>query len=211
MVGAFKMPKLVYINVSALDTLESRQFSNGFAEVMKAGLIRDIQFYLWLIEHLYEIHDRNPEILEEMIIRSCGIKKAVVEADPLERGERAILNFGHTIGHALEKSTNFRLLHGEAVALGMVAAAYISWKKELLTKEEYYEVRDMLVPFCLPITITDIVPGDVVELVGKDKKKAGSKIKFILLEGIGNAVIHMQVTNEEMLEAVEEICFTDGE
>jgi 3-dehydroquinate synthase len=211
MVGAFKMPKLVYINVSALGTLESRQFFNGFAEVMKAGLIRDIQFYLWLIDHLYEIHDRNKEILEEMIIRSCEIKKAVVEADPLEQGERAILNFGHTIGHALEKSTKFRLLHGEAVALGMVAAAYISWKKEFLTKEEYYEVRDMLVPFCLPITITDIVPEDVVELVGKDKKKAGNRIKFIILEGIGNGVIHMQVTKEEMLEAVKEIYFNDEE
>jgi 3-dehydroquinate synthase len=211
MVGAFKMPKLVYMNVSALETLESRQFFNGFAEVMKAGLIRDLEFYLWLIDHLYEIHERNPEILEEMILRSCGIKKAVVEADPLELGERAILNFGHTIGHALEKASDFSLLHGEAVALGMVAAAYISWKKEFLTKDEYYEVRDMFVPFCLPISVTDIVPEDVVELVGKDKKKAGSRIKFILLKGIGNAAIHMKVAKEEMLEAVKEICYIDGE
>jgi 3-dehydroquinate synthase len=209
MVGAFLMPKLVYMNVSALQTLDSRQFFNGFAEVMKAGLIRDLEFYLWLIDHLYEIHDRDTEILEEMILRSCGIKKAVVEADPLERGERAILNFGHTIGHALEKASDFRLLHGEAVALGMVAAAFISWKKELLTKEEYYEVRDMMVPFCLPITMTDMVPEDVVELVGKDKKKTGTQIKFILLEGIGNAVINMQVSKEDMLEAVKEICGSD--
>jgi 3-dehydroquinate synthase len=208
MIGAFSMPKLVYMNLSVLKTLDNRQFFNGFAEVMKAGLIRDMPFYLWLIDHLYEIHDKELDVLEEMIWRSCSIKKAVVEADPLEKGERVILNFGHTIGHALEKATDFTLLHGEAVALGSVAAAYISWKKDFLSKEEYYEIRDMFVPFCLPISIDDIVPEDVVELVSKDKKKSGSQIKFILLKGIGQACIDTQVTKEEMLDALREIVFS---
>ena len=126
MVGAFYMPKLVYMNVSVLKTLEERQYFSGFAEIMKHGLIRDSVFYVWLLENMYEICDRDPDTLEEMVIRSSNIKKTVVEKDPMEQGERALLNFGHTIGHALEKAKNFALYHGECVALGCVAAAYWS-------------------------------------------------------------------------------------
>ena len=90
------------------------------------------------------------------MIRTCSIKKMVVEKDPTEQGDRALLNLGHTIGHAIEKYKNFELYHGECVALGTVAAAYISWKKEMLSMEEFYEIRDMFVPFYLPISVDDI-------------------------------------------------------
>ncbi len=209
MVGAFKMPRLVYMNVSVLTTLEDRQFYSGFAEVMKYGLIKDEAYYIWLIENMYEICDRNPDILQEMIYHSCEIKKQVVEKDPTEKGERALLNFGHTIGHAIEKAKNFTFYHGECVALGAVAAAYISYKKDMLSMEEYYEVRDMFVPFNLPISIDNISPEEIVKLTHSDKKMEAGKIKFILLKGIGKAVIDDTVTDEEILNAVNEIYFSE--
>lgn len=209
MVGAFYMPKLVYMNLSTLKTLEDRQYYSGFAEVMKHGLIKDNIFYEWLIEKMYEICERDLDVLEEMIIRSCTIKKLVVEKDPTEKGMRALLNFGHTIGHAIEKSKNFELLHGECVALGSVAAAYISWKRNLLSKEEYYEIRDMFVPFNLPISIEDINPEEILKLTSSDKKVEGDHIKFILLKKVGKAMIDTSVTKEEIMAGINEIYFTD--
>lgn len=209
MVGAFKMPRLVYMNLSVLKTLEDRQFFSGFAEVMKHGLIKDGAFYEWLISNMYEICEKDLDTLEEMVMRSCTVKKLVVEKDPTELGDRALLNFGHTIGHAIEKAKNFELYHGECVALGAVAAAYISWKRELLSMEEYYEIRDMFVPFYLPITVDGIDPEEIVALTRSDKKMEGNKIKFILLKKIGKAVIDRSVTEEEILAAVREIYFSE--
>lgn len=209
MVGAFKMPRLVYINPNVLGTLDDRQFFAGFAEVMKYGLIKDSILYEWLIENMYEICERDMVVLEEMLMRSCAVKKLVVEKDPTEQGERALLNLGHTIGHAVEKAKNFELLHGECVALGTVAAAYISWKKEMLTMEEYYEIRDMYVPFYLPISVEGIDPQEILRLTKSDKKMDGGSIKFILLKGIGKAVVDKNVTDEEILAAVREIYFSE--
>lgn len=209
MVGAFYMPKLVYMNIGALKELDDRQFYAGFAEVMKHGLIKDAAFYEWLLDNMYEIHDRDLEVLEEMVIRSCGVKKLVVEKDPTEKGDRALLNFGHTIGHAIEKAMNFEMLHGECISLGMVAAAYISWKHNWLSMDEYYEVRDMFVPFNLPISIDTIVPEEILRLTKADKKMEAGQIKFVLLKKVGKAVIDRNVTDEEILAAVREIYFSD--
>ena len=209
MVGAFYMPKLVYMNISTLKELDDRQFYAGFAEVMKHGLIKDAMFYEWLLEHMYEIHDRDTAILEEMVMRSCSVKKLVVEKDPKEQGDRALLNFGHTIGHAIEKAKHFEMVHGECIALGMVAAAYISWKHNWLSMDEYYEVRDMFVPFNLPISIDSIDPEEILRLTKSDKKMEGSQIKFVLLKKVGKAVIDRTVTDEEILEAIREIYFSD--
>lgn len=209
MVGAFYMPKLVYMNLSALRSLDDRQFYAGFAEVMKHGLIKDAMFYEWLLENMYEIHDRDMAVLGEMIMRSCTVKKLVVEKDPKEQGDRALLNFGHTIGHAIEKAMNFEMLHGECIAIGMVAAAYISWKHNWLSMEEYYEVRDMFVPFNLPISIDAINPEQILELMKSDKKMESGQIKFVLLKKVGKAVIDRTVTDEEILAAIREIYFSD--
>lgn len=211
MVGAFKMPKLVYMNLETLTTLDDRQYFSGFAEVMKHGLIKDAKFYMWLIENMYEICERDLDILEEMVLRSCTIKKQVVEKDPTEQGDRALLNFGHTVGHAIEKAKNFELTHGECVALGAVAAAYISWKKEMISMEDYYEIRDMFVPFYLPISIDHINPEEILKLTKSDKKASAGTIKFILLSKIGKAVIDETVTDEEILAAVNEIYFDEEE
>ncbi len=209
MVGAFKMPRLVYMNLDTLKTLDDRQYFSGFAEVMKHGLIRDAAFYEWLLEKMYEICERDLETLEEMLFRSCTVKKLVVEKDPTEQGERALLNLGHTIGHAIEKYKNFTLFHGECVALGIVAAAFISWKRECLSMEEYYEIRDMFVPFYLPISVEDIDPEEVLRLTKSDKKMEAGTIKFVLLKKIGKAFIDRTVTDEEILAAVREIHFSE--
>ncbi|MCM1119462.1 MAG: 3-dehydroquinate synthase [bacterium] len=210
MVGAFKMPRLVYMNMSTLNTLEERQYFSGFAEVMKHGLIKDARFYTWLIDQMYEICERNMDVLEEMILRSCTVKKHVVEKDPTEQGDRMLLNYGHTIGHAIEKARNFELFHGECVALGAVAAAYISWKREMISMEEYYEVRDMFVPFNLPISVEDIHPEEVLTLMKSDKKAHAGTVSFILLERIGRAVIDETVSDGEILEAIREILFEES-
>ncbi len=209
MVGAFHMPRLVYMNLATLKTLDDRQFYNGFAEVMKHGLIKDAIFYEWLIDKVYEICERDLDTLEEMIMRSCTVKKLVVEKDPTEQGERALLNFGHTIGHAIEKYKNFTLSHGECVALGCVAAAFISWKHELLTMEEYYEVRDMFVPFNLPISVEDIDPQEILRLTKSDKKMKDGTLQFILLKRVGKAMRDTSVTDEDILTALDELIFKD--
>ena len=209
MVGAFYMPRLVYMNVSTLKTLEDRQFYSGFAEVMKHGLIKDGTFYEWLIENMYEICDRDQDILLEMVQKSCMVKKLVVEKDPTEKGDRALLNFGHTIGHAIEKYKNFSLTHGECVALGAVAAAFISWKHEWLSMEEYYEIRDMFVPFYLPISIEDIDPDEILKLTKSDKKMENGQIKFVLLKKVGKAVIDKNVSDEDILNALAEIHYVE--
>lgn len=210
MVGAFHMPRLVYINISTLNSLDYRQFASGFAEVMKHGLIKDSNFYTFLIDNIYEIGDKDPDVLMEMIRKSCEIKKAVVEKDPTEKGDRVLLNFGHTLGHAIEKAKNFELLHGECVALGCICAAFISWKKEMISMEEYYEIRDMFVPFNLPISIEDLDSAQVIELAKSDKKADLDKIRFILLKSIGKAVVSMEVTDDEMKKALEEIIYIEN-
>ncbi len=197
------------MNLDTLQTLDARQYYSGFAEIMKHGLIKDAKYYEWLISNMYEICERDPETLLSMIKRSCEIKKEVVENDPTEQGERALLNFGHTIGHAIEKNSGFQMLHGECVALGCVAAAYISWKKELIEMEEYYEIRDMFVPFNLPISADDLDVAKIVALTKSDKKMRGGKIRFVLLDRIGHARIDDTVTDEEMTAAIEELNFKD--
>ena len=211
MVGAFYMPRLVYMNMATLQSLNDRQFYSGFAEVMKSALIKDGNFYEWLIDQMYEICERDVETLSEMVERSCIIKKLVVEKDPLEKGDRALLNFGHTIGHAIEKYMNFTMTHGECVALGCVAAAFISWKKNWLSMEEYYEIRDMYVPFYLPISIDNLDIEKVLQLTKSDKKAENGYIKFILLKKVGKALIDKTVTDDEIREALQELNFNEND
>ena len=210
MVGAFYMPKLVYINVSQLKTLPDREYFNGFAETMKAALIRNDIFYSWLIDNMYEICEKDEATLIEMIKESVMIKKTIVEQDPNEKNIRMLLNFGHTIGHAIEKYKGFELKHGECVALGCVAAAFISWKKDYLTMEEYYEIRDMFVPFNLPISTEMLNIDEIIKIMGNDKKMIEGTLRFILLKKIGKAVIDTSVTEEEIRASLEEINFDEA-
>lgn len=211
MVGAFYMPKLVYMNLDTLHSLPERQFYAGMGEVLKSALIKDGTFYGWIINNLYEIYEKDQEVLRLMVYNCCNIKRQVVEKDPEEKGERALLNFGHTIGHAIEKAKGFELMHGECIALGMVAASFIAYKRQLLSFDEYYEIRDMFVPFNLPITIEDIDPQEILRLTKSDKKMENGSLKFILLKKIGKAYIDTTVTDEELLMGINEIYVSDEE
>ncbi|MBE5856385.1 MAG: 3-dehydroquinate synthase [Lachnospiraceae bacterium] len=208
-IGSFKMPVLVYINTSVLASLDNREYFQGFAEVMKAAIIRDGNMYEWLIENMYEICEKDSAVVMEMLIKALGIKKFYVEKDPSDKSERMVLSLGHTIGHALEVYSDYSLLHGECVALGIVCAAYISWKKSYLSMEEYYEIRDMFVPFYLPISVDNLDVNKVLELTRSDKKMKDGQIRFVLLKKIGKAFVDATVTDEEILAALNEINFTE--
>lgn len=205
MVGAFHQPSAVYMNVASLNSLPKREFYSGFAEIIKHGFIKDRSFLQWLIEHNKELLNMSTDALQSMIYQSCHIKKEVVEKDPKEQGERALLNFGHTIGHAVEKLKNFSLLHGECVSIGMVAAATISLNRCYITKEEYTILIETLKAFQLPVTVSGLDAQEVLTITQSDKKMLEGKIKFVLLNGLGNAIIDNTVTNEEILDAIESI------
>jgi len=202
MVGAFYQPKLVYINLSTLTTLSKRQFLSGMGEIIKYGLIKDKSYYDWLTQNAENIIDLDMDILEEMVYQSCCIKRKVVENDPKELGERVLLNFGHTFGHAIEKLVNFTLLHGECVAIGMGGAAFLSYKKEMISKDDYEDILRVLSIFQLPITFSGPSAADVVDDTQLDKKMDSGNIKFILLESIGKAIIDKSITTNDMLQAV---------
>jgi 3-dehydroquinate synthase len=205
MVGAFHQPKLVYMNVSVLKTLTDAQYFSGFGEIIKHGLIKDKEYFNWLKENIELLQIRDTITLEEAIYRSCLIKKVVVEKDPTEKGDRALLNFGHTLGHAIEKLMNFTLLHGECVALGMVAAAYLSCDKGLITNEELEDIIQVIKDFELPTKISKLDPNDIVIASKNDKKMEAGKIKFVLLNEVGNAIIDDTITDDDMLKALSNI------
>lgn len=208
MVGAFYMPSLVYVNSSVLDSLEERQRASGMAEIIKHSLIRDNQYYTWLWEHADEVHRLQQQPVMEMIFRSQKIKKQVVENDPKEKGERAHLNFGHTIGHAIEKALNFSLLHGECVALGSVAAAYISFLRNNISRDDLFSIEKLFALYGLPTRFNDLDNNIIIDNCFHDKKKEGSVIRFVLLTNIGSCYTTTDVTREEMNAA---ICYLKGE
>ena len=190
------------MNMNTLKTLPDEQFSCGMGEVLKTALIRDESFYGWVIVHMTEINDRVYPVLVKMIQKCCDIKRKIVEADPDEKGARAVLNLGHTIGHAIEKLKDFQMLHGQCVALGTVAAAYISFKRGNLSTEEFYEIRDMNVGFDLPMYFDGLNPEEILAATKSDKKMENGAIKFVLLDSMGHAVVDRTVTDEELLEAI---------
>lgn len=203
MVGAFHQPSLVYVNTSVLSTLEQRQFSSGMGEIIKHGLIRDVSYLTWLKENFHQISGLEPDILQKMIVRSQEIKKEIVESDPHEKGIRAFLNFGHTIGHAIEKSVHFSMLHGECVALGVVASAFISFKRGEITKEDLSFIEELTSSYGLPVRFSGLDTTAIIENCKHDKKKDGSNIRFILLKELGSCYISLDVTDEEMCSAVQ--------
>ena len=202
MVGAFYQPKLVYMNLNVLKTLPKDQLISGFGEILKHGLIRNHDYFLWMNEHEKEILALDYNTLEEMVYQSCLIKRDVVERDPKEKGERALLNFGHTIGHAVEKLSDFGLSHGVCVGLGMVAASYISCQQGNLTKEQLSFIEETLKHFGLLIRVSGQNPDDVLRTTKLDKKMIGNQIKFILLKTLGDAYIEKNLTDEQILEGI---------
>lgn len=205
MVGAFYMPKLVYMNLSTILTLDDDNFACGMGEVIKSALIADKEFYQWLKENITQLSGKDFKALEYAVYKCCQIKGHVVEVDPKEKGIRAYLNYGHTLGHAIEKLCNFSLGHGQCVGLGIVCASYLSKKLGYLSDIELDDIIDTIKAYSLPINITGIDKYAVLEASKSDKKMTGSKIKFTILREIGAADSYLDFTDEDLLEAIEKV------
>lgn len=205
MVGAFHQPSLVYMNTSVLKSLSRRLFNSGFGEILKHGLIKDEAYFKWLKDNSDSIKALDPEALEEMIYTSCCIKQKVVEIDPTEKGERALLNFGHTLGHAIEKQKDFELYHGECVVLGMIAALNICRERGAVSEDELNYIFSVFKTYDFPMNTDGISVDDVISVSKNDKKMDGGRVKFILLKKIGEAYIDMTVDDDTMRRALSSV------
>ncbi|MEX2480565.1 MAG: 3-dehydroquinate synthase [Gammaproteobacteria bacterium] len=206
MVGAFHQPRAVIADIGTLATLPAREFSAGVAEIIKYGLIRDYPFLTWLEEHLQELLDRQPDALAYAIERSCENKAAVVAADEREGGARASLNLGHTFGHAIEVGAGYGTwLHGEAVAAGTCMAVRLSARMGWLSSADVDRVEKLFERGHLPIwPPADLSPQRFIEIMSRDKKNVGGRIRLVLLDGLGSAVITRDYPQQALLETLAE-------
>ena len=205
MIGAFYPPKTVIMNLNTLNTLPHRQFAAGMAEIIKYGLIWNATFFNWLTVHGAQILSLDQTDLLQMIQSCCEYKRDVVQKDPKDRGIRKILNYGHTLGHALEKYKNFSLLHGECVGLGMLAAARISRDRGLLSVAEEETIRSALSFYSLP-TCTEISdPDALMQMMFSDKKVSAGHLQFVLLDQIGHSFLAEDVSSIEIKTAIDAI------
>ena len=191
MIGAFHQPRAVIADTATLSTLPDRELSAGLAEVIKYGLIRDPAFLAWIETHLAALLARDPEALAEAIRRSCENKAAVVAEDELESGNRALLNLGHTFGHAIETGAGYgRWLHGEAVGVGICMAADLSVRLGWLGAGDLRRVRDLIARAGLPTEPPgDLTPDRFLELMAVDKKVQDGRLRLVLLKAMGEAFV----------------------
>ena len=191
MIGAFYQPRCVIADIATLNTLDDRQLSAGLAEIIKYGLIRDMDFFIWLENNMDRLCQRDPVVLEEAIRRSCENKAEVVAEDELEGGVRALLNLGHTFGHAIEAGMGYgNWLHGEAVATGMLMAADLSYRSGWITQNEVQRVAALLERAGLPV----MPPAELdveryLQLMKVDKKVMDGRIRLVLLKTLGSAFV----------------------
>ena len=204
MVGAFHQPRAVIADVSTLDTLPVRELRAGLAEVIKHGVIRDPAFFDWLEANIDHLLARDPDALVHAVVRSCEIKAEVVGQDERETGLRAILNFGHTFGHAIESALGYgHWVHGEAVGAGMVMAADLSARVGMISKTQAGRIRDLVARAGLPVAGPAGLTADrYLELMAVDKKAAAGKIRFVLLEGLGSAVVRADIPEPAVRETL---------
>ncbi len=205
MIGAFYQPLCVLADTDTLATLPDRELSAGLAEVIKYGLIRDLPFLEWLEANLEALLARDAAALSEAIERSCRNKAEIVAADERETGERALLNLGHTFGHAIETGVGYgEWLHGEAVATGMVMAADLSARLGGLSQEQVDRVRRLLARARLPLQPPpELTPEDFLRLMAVDKKVKDGQLRLILLRELGQGIIAEQVDPRFLQETLE--------
>lgn len=200
-IGAFYQPKLVISDIDTLKTLDNKILIDGLAEVIKYGVIRDESLFRYIEENLDKIKSLDSGALEEIVSRSSEIKAEVVEKDEKDLGLRAILNYGHTVGHAIESASDFKVEHGVAVAMGMLAAAKISSKMGILDNEELLRLKNLIQRVGLPTTMPRLAIGDIIQAITHDKKVLRGKVRFILPQSLGKVFI----TDEVSLSLVEKI------
>ena len=204
MIGAFYQPKCVISDVNVLKTLPSRELSAGLAEVIKYGLIRDLNFFEWLEDNINSLKEMKASSLIEAIQRSCENKASVVEADEFESGIRAILNLGHTFGHAIEVAQGYgNWLHGEAVGAGMVMAAKLSKSMGWLSDKDLDRITSLIKKAGLPTNPPKISTEKYLELMMLDKKTKDGQINLILQKSIGEAVLTNTYDDEKLHQILE--------
>ena len=200
-IGAFYQPRLVISDISTLRTLPPRELANGLAEVIKSAVVWDEEFFAYLETNLDEIKSRNDRELEETVFRSTKIKAEVVERDERDSGLRNILNYGHTIGHAIESAADFKVGHGEAVAIGMLAAAKISNRLGILDISEVTRLRSLIKRANLTTELPNLELNRIIQAMSHDKKILGGRIRFVLPRAIGDVFI----TDEVAPSLVEQV------
>ena len=205
LIGSFYQPSAVIADTRYLNSLEPNRLSEGLAEVIKYGLIRDEDFFKWLSKNTNRILALEPEIMTHLIERCCQIKAEIVSEDEREGSIRAILNYGHTFGHAIESLTDYSVYtHGEAVSIGMVMAASMAERMGMLSQADKKDITNLLESVNLPTEKPDLNSNDFLESMKRDKKVQDGEIRLILLESIGRAIISNDYPNEILLETILE-------
>lgn len=208
LIGAFHQPQAVIINVSTLNTLPKREFNAGIGEAIKYGGINQIEFFSWLLAQEHGIKSKEPKVLMELISQCCQFKADIVEQDEKEQGVRALLNLGHTFGHAIETATSYRYLHGEAVGLGMVMAAELSAQLGYCEADIRKMLENLLHAFDLPIKLdSNVSAASLLDLMKSDKKVINDQHRLILMKGLGQAFIADGVKDSEIMQALKS-CLT---
>ncbi len=207
MIGAFYQPKLVLADLATLDTLPDRELKAGLAEVIKYGLIRDPEFFTWLEGNVEALLAKDKAALAYAVHRSCQNKAEVVAADERETGERALLNLGHTFGHAIETGLGYgEWLHGEAVAAGTLIAAELSHRLGWLSADDVVRIEKLFVRAGLPVMGAALGAGRYLELMRHDKKVQDGKLRLVLLQGIGRGVVSEVATEAQIIAAIDARC-----
>ena len=205
LIGAFHQPLCVLSDMDTLNSLPEREFGAGLAEVVKYGLLGDASLFEWLERESGAILNRDKERLQHIVRRSCEIKARVVAADETERGQRALLNLGHTFGHAIERSAGYgEWLHGEAVSAGMCMAAAFSARLGWLRKSEVDRVRELLTDLKLPVDPPKVSPSDFLAAMSLDKKVIAGQIRLVLLRAIGTAEVTADYPEHELVDLLSE-------
>jgi len=204
LMGSFHQPKGVFIDLSFLQTLPEREFQSGLAEIVKSGVIDDPALFTDLESGAGKIAGRDMEFLEKIITRTCQIKKAIVEMDETEKGLRRYLNFGHTVGHAVEAGSDYRLSHGESVSVGRVAAALLSERMNYLPARDRERITSLIESFGLPRLIPqDLNTEGLLGLLKVDKKKNGERVNFVLLKELGVPFINGGVPTDLIRDVID--------
>lgn len=204
LIGAFYQPEAVFIDTDFLKTLPKREIKTGFGEIVKYGVIMDADFIVFLEEHAEKVFDTDEKLYTPIIAKSVEIKADVVSKDEREGGLRRILNFGHTVGHAVEKETNFKAYnHGEAVAIGIVAAMKIGEKLNLISSEDFMRIEKLLERLELPTKAEGVTLAGIKNSMMSDKKTINGKINFVLPTKIGEVIVKNDVPESAVDEAVE--------
>lgn len=200
-VGAFYQPRLVYMNISTLSTLDASEISAGMGEVVKHGFIKSEPYYRFVADNIDKIKALEPDVIAEMVYGSCKIKAEVVSLDEKESGLREILNFGHTFGHAVESMSDFSILHGHCVGHGMRAALYLSNKKGYISTNELRKAVGLLDNFGMPSGLPGYNPEQLLKQMRYDKKTRNGKLRLVLLDKMGSAYTNDEISDGDILEA----------